>query len=235
MKKQLAASLGLWLLACIQAHAISMTFTNHSDFMAALSADGVIPNVEDYESYTPQTFTGTRGAITYDYEYDDGSGNFLTGGDLQIVDDSSVAVSDPQYLGAADFAGWFEGGFDRVTMSFGPSKFFGVHLAFSNAANVNDNDIVVGFGGESIALDATAGETAGDEIHYFLGIYDNIDFFDTAVVDSSQAASAGYLWAIDNVHATAIPEPPLHWAMLTALCGILVLRARPGFRRNHGI
>ena len=200
-------------------HAVPVVYTDRALFDADLPGAA---SVEDFEGTAAGTLIpdgGSLGGTIFNYPVLAGFGISLavTDGNQFGGGGPFDTTSGANFLGTDD-ADILQGG-DAIDLGLGAVNAIGMYFISSDV--LFDADIELTASGATASLDVSEIQlTLADGSNvFFLGIIDTMDTFSTASITSSCAGC--YLFNIDDIVTTQVPEPSMLLLFLTGLFPLL--------------
>jgi hypothetical protein len=215
LRPLVAASLIAISISTTSAHAGVLTFTDPSQFGAALA--GLNSNTQDFEGF-PSGGVAASGSIFGGISY-----TVAAGLDLRI-DSIFSTTSGSNYLGLDTPDGAFASGDSLSLAMIGSYRAIGLYI-IGSPGDMRLHDVTLTAAGVSVSNDATPNQLLGDGGEaYFLGLVgtSSLDEFSNATLSSfGDPNNAFYLWNVDDVltaqAGNVVPEPSSLALLLVAL------------------
>lgn len=205
------------LLGSTTAHAAVTTYSSQDDFLSDLTKPSVTLDFESFSSgdLIPSGSSSNGVTITYDF-----------GGANLMVDDFYDTTSPFNYLGTDDdYTDYALYGGDSITVTFDKAMYaFGLYLI--SADEIYDDDFTITTNRGQIASNLSVVDMAlADGEAYYLGLIESdLGQGFTSVTFSSFEDE--YLFNIDDITVSAVPEPSTWLLFSLGLLGVVGLSRR---------
>jgi len=210
-------SVYLLILGLSNAQAAVTTYTSQTDFLNNLSSSNVTTyNFDNLPSGSiiPSGTTVDGATFTYD----------IFPGVSIMVDDWFDTTSPNNYLGTDDGTFAFLGG-DSFTISFDQSiRAIGMYVISSDLIFDNDFTIATNMG-QSVSSLSLVDVSLADGKAYYLGLIED-DFNHAFTSITLSSFSDYYLFNVDDITVSAVPEPSTLLLFSIGLIGVLSLSRR---------
>jgi hypothetical protein len=185
------------MTVCFASQAAVMTFTNSADYYSALSAKGIVPIVQDYESYSSGSIVGSESFGGVTYTFPSGTSGRIDSNYNSVGDNSLAALR-----AGTDIDFFVSGETIRFNLP-GLSNHVGVFI--NSPVTVSSSDLTLKTDSGAVATTGGAGNYDTDTL-YFAGLIDDTPF--TSVTFESTPDIRGF--NLDNLSYGSISEDATH-------------------------